>query len=444
CKENPESRRAGENAPLLAWLEEEPTATARLRPWLVILCGLALLNALLFGLHWFGLAPAYWRYTLALYALLYLLASRGVGAVFHEAMKMRDTLQQLTAVFAHLEAFSYRGSPKLAELCAPFREPGHSPSAALGQVARVAAATGIQGNPLIAIAVNLVLPWNLFFAYRLTLAKQQIRGRLSIWLEAWTELELLSALANFSYLNPDYALPHVASSSERSGSVLDARRLGHPLLVPEERVCNDFVFSTMGEIGLITGSNMAGKSTFLKTVGINMALAYAGAHVAAVRLDVAPMRLFTSMRISDSLAEGYSYFYAEVQRLKRLLTDLDDADSSRKDEWPLLYLIDEIFRGTNNRERLIGSSAYVRSLAGKQGVGLISTHDLELARLADENEMITNYHFRDDITAGKMSFDYVIRRGPCPTTNALKIMALEGLPVDWSDGGSMVSQGSAG
>jgi DNA mismatch repair ATPase MutS len=169
---------------------------------------------------------------------------------------------------------------------------------------------------------------------------------------------------------------------------------------------------------------MAGKSTFLRTVGINLVLAFAGGPVNAAEFKTIPSRLYTCIKVSDSVTDGISYFYAEVKRLKALLCALET-----EDDLPLFFFIDEIFRGTNNRERLLGSQAYVQALAGKHGVGLISTHDLELARLADLMPQVKNYHFRDEVSAEQMSFDYTLRPGPCPTTNALKIMALEGLPL---------------
>jgi len=145
----------------------------------------------------------------------------------------------------------------------------------------------------------------------------------------------------------------------------------------------------------------------------------------ARRLETAPFRLFTCIRVADSVTDGISYFYAEVKRLKALLDALE-----RDDPLPVFFLIDEIFRGTNNRERLIGSRSYIRALVGRHGVGVISTHDLELVRLADEMAQLENYHFTETIADGRMAFDYRLRRGPSPTTNALKIMQMEGLPVE--------------
>jgi DNA mismatch repair ATPase MutS len=179
-----------------------------------------------------------------------------------------------------------------------------------------------------------------------------------------------------------------------------------------------------GELAMITGSNMSGKSTFLKTLGSNLSLAFAGGPVCADSLEVSPIRLFTCIKVNDSVTEGFSFFYAEVRRLKALLNALQN-----EQPYPLFFLIDEIFRGTNNRERLIGSRAYIRALVGQNGLGVISTHDLELTTLAQAFPQIHNHHFREEVVDGKMIFDFKLHPGPCPTTNALKIMALAGLPV---------------
>ena len=204
-----------------------------------------------------------------------------------------------------------------------------------------------------------------------------------------------------------------------------ASDLGHPLLKPESKVCNDFALDGKHRVVILTGSNMAGKSTFLRTIGVNLSLAYAGAPVNATHLQTSLFRLFTCIKVSDSVQDGLSYFYAEVKRLQALL-----AATKMNDRLPVLFLIDEIFRGTNSRERLIGSRSYIRALSQGPSMGLIATHDLELIKLADEIEGVTNYHFREEVHDGRMVFDYRLRSGPCPTTNALKIMSLEGLPVE--------------
>src|SRR6185503_1367436 len=220
--------------------------------------------------------------------------------------------------------------------------------------------------------------------------------------------------------NPDYVFPELAEAEDH----FSARRLGHPLLKPQSKVCNDFELDQDQRIVILTGSNMVGKSTLLRTIGVNLALAYAGAPVNAASMQTSLFRLFTCIKVSDSVQDGLSYFYAEVKRLQALL-----AATEAGDELPVLFLIDEIFRGTNSRERLIGSRSYIRSLSQLRTMGLIATHDLELIKLADEIKGVTNYHFREEVFDSRMVFDYRLRPGPCPTTNALKIMQLEGLPV---------------
>ncbi len=207
-------------------------------------------------------------------------------------------------------------------------------------------------------------------------------------------------------------------------ATVHANRLGHPLLSAKSRVANDVHLAGLGSIHLITGSNMSGKSTFLRTIGINLCLAQAGAPVCARSFDWTWGRLACCIRVDDSLDAGLSFFYAEVKRLKMIL----DATKERAAP-PLLFLIDEIFKGTNNRERLIGSRVYITELSRGNGFGLVSTHDLELAELEDTVSGLTNAHFQETVAAGTLAFDYQLRPGPCPTTNALKIMELEGLPV---------------
>jgi DNA mismatch repair ATPase MutS len=275
----------------------------------------------------------------------------------------------------------------------------------------------------VALALNVVGPWGLFFAYQLNRCKEQIAEEMPIWLDVWYELEALAALANFAELHPSYCTPQIAG--EKARPVFQGKGIGHPLLPDSVKVRNDFQIETLGEIVILTGSNMAGKSTFLRALGLNLVLAYTGSVVDAGAFTTVLFRLFTCIRVNDSVSDGISYFYAEVQRLGALLSALETPHSL-----PLFFCIDEIFRGTNNRERLIGSRAYLRALVGKQGAGLIATHDLELVKLADELPGVRNFHFRDDIDGGKMVFDYILRPGPSPTTNALKIMRSVGLPVE--------------
>jgi hypothetical protein len=418
------TRKTWEANQLVGWLERHGPGRST-GPWLLLAGALAVVNAVLFIANQLAGMPPLWQITFALYLGLFLTRSRTIGGVFDEAMALQDALRQLSAVFEQLEGFSYRDTPYLKALCAPFLDAARRPSKHLSRVARIVAAMGVRGNPFAWFLLNAPVPWDFYFAHRLNRCKVEIARQAPAWMEVWFELEALGSLANLAYLNPHYTFPEILTEEDTEPrSVFRARNLGHPLIPDDEKVCNDFTVGELGQVTMVTGSNMAGKSVFLKTVGVNLALAFAGGPVNAGFLQTVPWRLFTSMSISDSVTNGLSYFYAEVKRLKRLLSELDGEASL-----PLCFFIDEIFRGTNNRERLIGSRAYVRSLVDKRGIGFIATHDLELAKLADQMPAVRNYHFRDHVVDQRMAFDYKLHPGPCPTTNALKIMEMEGLPV---------------
>ncbi|MGD2076821.1 MAG: hypothetical protein PVH18_00445, partial [Chloroflexota bacterium] len=409
---------------LLTWLKKR-LATNSLRRWLILLTVLAALNILFFLLDLLNVGPPLWQATIILYAVLFLVRSREVGEPFRESMLIRDTLEQLMAVFGLLETFAHPGTPHLSTLCQPFLDADERPSAHLRRVNRIVNATGIRGNPVFWLILNIIVPWDYYFAYRLDQCKEALARQLPTWLDAWYELEAANSLANLAYLNPAFTFPRIVEDlGDADQAIFTVQQMGHPLIPDDRKVCNDFSIPTVGQINIVTGSNMSGKSTFLRTIGINLILAYAGGPVNADTMTTIPFRLASCIRVSDSVTDGISYFYAEVKCLKALLLELEKADPC-----PVFYFIDEIFRGTNNRERLLGSRAYIRALVERPGVGLIATHDLELVQLADEIPGISNYHFTDAVEDGRMIFDFTIRPGPSPTTNALKIMHLEGLPV---------------
>jgi hypothetical protein len=410
---------------LLTWFQNQPEEAKSLTPVLVLLFGLAAVNIVLFVLNLLGVLPAYWGISLLAYFAVYGTRFSAARELFDQAYELRSILTRLQAVLLFLEGYHFPSASELAPLLAPFQCKPGCPSRLLRSVEWVLGAGGLQNNPIAWFLFNLLVPWDLFFAARLQGLKKQIRAQLPAWLEAWYELEALNSLANYAYLNPEYSFPRLLEpGSDENRPVFIAQGLGHPLIPDTQRVVNDFSLQALGEMVIISGSNMSGKSTYLRTLGVNLCLAYAGGPAAADALAVIPLRLFTCIHISDSLSDGISYFYAEVRRLKALLDALQGEHAT-----PLFYLIDEIFRGTNNRERQIGSQAYVRALVGAHGLGVISTHDLELVHLADDRAQVRNLHFREQIQAGRMVFDYRLRSGPCPTTNALKIMQAAGLPV---------------
>jgi hypothetical protein len=410
---------------LLRWLGERQPA----RTLLPALVSTSVLQAITIVTFLLGLViplPRIWVFSLLAALCVFFATAKQRGDVFEDASYLRYGFATLSSIFSFLESYRYGQSQHVKALCEPFyRDRSEGPARLLQRTARVSSQATLKNNALLWIIVNALVPWDLVCAYRLRQCKDQIAERLPEWLDAWYELEALSSLATFAYLNPEYLLPDVMEQpAQEQGLLFEGEGLGHPLIQSEKKVTNDFTFNKLGEVVIITGSNMAGKSTFLRTLGVNLCLAYAGGPVNATRLRTTLFRLFSCIRVSDSVTDGYSYFYAEVRRLRALLDELAQPG------YPLLFLIDEIFKGTNNRERLIGSRSFVRALVGHNCLGAISTHDLELVKLEETVPEVRNCHFREQVVGGQMVFDYKLRSGPCPTTNALKIMQMEGLPVE--------------
>jgi len=327
-----------------------------------------------------------------------------------------------------------RGLRALKETAFILRKVGHLPEAQvsafsdgdnpilhLQSVERAAGALGVRQNPILALLINFLIPWDLFWTLRFDRARRNVEKRLPGWLEALAELEAFIAFAEWNKSH-GVCTPVYISPDKPEAATITARKMAHPLLQPVKRIANDLNVNVNERCHLVTGSNMSGKSTFLRSVGLNLLLAQAGAKVVASEMTLAPVRLESSMRPSDSLADGFSSFYAEVADLVEILKT-----ASRSEV--VFYLIDEIFRGTNNRERRIGAESVIRSLSETTAMGMVTTHDLDLSTLEGQVSGLSNHHFRDDVIDGKMIFTYEYRKGPCPSTNAIKVMRSAGLKV---------------
>ncbi len=414
------SRHPFDGAQLVAWLKQETAADMTAFIHFMVVFGLLNLGLAIGTMA--GLPGRYAGLSLLLYSVIYFWRLLTQGDFLAEALQLGDSLQKVQAALLHLERHPIPPAGPLARLLEPLRNSPDRPSTQLQQIQRITAAIGLRMNPVFQILLNIFTPWDFYWVQQLHRARAGLAQALPAWLEILYEVETTAALANLADLNPSYTFPVL----HNNGVLFKAAAISHPLLPAERKICNDFSFEKLGQIVLITGSNMAGKSTFLRTLGVNLTLAYAGGPVNAASLELTLFRPFACIRVTDSIADGFSYFYAEVRRLKALLEALHKPDAP-----PLFFLIDEIFKGTNNRERLIGSRSYIMALAQAAcGLGLVTTHDLELIHLAQTVPMLRNCHFREEVAAGRMIFDYQIRSGPCPTTNALKIMALEGLPIN--------------
>ena len=272
-------------------------------------------------------------------------------------------------------------------------------------------------NMIVGFILNSLFLWDFHCIIRLERWKKSAATNLPLWLSLLGEIDALNSLANYTYNNPGHSFPEIINE----GPVIEASRLGHPLLSKDGRVDNDFSVPHRGRIFIITGANMAGKSTFLRTVAVNMILAMAGAPVCAEKMRFAPVRLFTSMRTTDSLSHNESYFYAELKRLKTLKERLEEKED-------IFFILDEILKGTNSTDKSLGSKMFLRQLAGLGATGLIATHDISLGEMeAELPGIVVNKCFEIDIDGENISFDYILRDGITHKMNAAVLMKQMGI-----------------
>ncbi|MBC8033289.1 MAG: DNA mismatch repair protein MutS, partial [Chitinophagaceae bacterium] len=274
-------------------------------------------------------------------------------------------------------------------------------------------------NPIVFIPLNIFLFWDL--QQIISLEKWKVRNKdgLLHWFPALAEFEALSTLGNLHLNHPDWVFPEI----DNGGGTFKAAELGHPLIPQNKRVSSSFETSGKPQLALVTGSNMAGKSTFLRSVGVNIVLGTMGAPVCAVACRMSVMRVISSMRIADNLAESTSTFYAELKKLKYIIEAVNRQE-------PVFLLLDEILRGTNSLDRHTGSEALINQLIRHSAVGMLATHDLELARLEQQHPaQIHNYHFDVQVDNDELYFDYKLKHGVCKSLNASILMKKIGIEL---------------
>ena len=306
-----------------------------------------------------------------------------------------------------------------------------SASEAIGKLFKLTEALNYRRNPYFFLLFGVATLWDIHYLIQLEHWRKTYGPDLHRWFEALGELESLNSLAGFAYAHPTYVTPDIVEDE----LTLDFTSASHPLLPTERSIANSLTLTGAGQTVLITGSNMSGKSTFLRTVGANVVLALAGAVVSAERFWCSPVRVFTSMRTQDSLEESTSSFYAELKRLQTLINLTKQPvntsqERSSKEKLPVLYFLDEILKGTNSADRHRGAEALIRQLNHTSASGFVSTHDLELGQLTDADGFVRNYHFQSDLLNGELIFDYKLRNGICKSFNASQLMKAIGIDMD--------------
>lgn len=413
---------------LLAWVSTPgkiaPNLPVVVLSWLLPIATLAGIHAQI----WMDAPPFYWIGSLVLSVIL-LSATKGpTSDAFAAVSTTEGAFLRYGALLHTLEGLEVR-TPWLKERHERLlAKDGVKPSEVMRRFRNLVSWYDLRHNGMVYPFVNALLLWDLHCTRALENWKKDAGADLHRWFEVIGDVEAISSLAALHADDPGSTLPVVFDSKREPELGLMAENLGHPLLGATSRVTNDVAEVRPGQALLVTGSNMSGKSTFLRALGVNVVLAFAGGPVIANALRLPLCRLGTSIRVSDSLKSGVSHFYAEVQKLALVV------EASRKQAAPVLFLLDEVLHGTNSRERQIGARWVLAELLEQGAFGVITTHDMELCRLPDAlMTRVRQHHFRENVKDGEMTFDYKLREGPVTSGNALRLMQKVGLDVPLAD-----------
>jgi len=412
----PEVRHGVHPEPLALWgkAPARPHAAAvRIVAAALAASSVAAITAALLGASWLPVYAA-----IAVQSAFALVYRARVSAVLSSIEAPARDLAQLKALIERVEREPV-SAPGLVALRASLETDGVPASRELARIHRLVSILDWRRNQLFAPLSPLLL-WGTQIAFALEAWRARCGCRLTSWLEALGELEALCDLAAHAFEHPADPFPELVEAGPR----FDARGLGHPLLPDSACVRNDLALDEQLALVVISGSNMSGKSTLLRSVGTAVALALAGAPVRAESLRLSPLALGASLRVQDSLQEGASRFFAELLCLRRVVTLCAGP-------LPVLFLLDEILQGTNSHDRGIGATALVRGLLARGAIGLVTTHDLALTAMVDAlAPRARNAHFEDDLEGGELHFDYRLREGVVRRSNALALMRSVGLELD--------------
>jgi hypothetical protein len=400
---------------LLQWAESPNQMHPLWIRWLALLLAVLAVSAAVVWAAWGTATPLV--LVVVLEAVITYILKKPLEEVVHAAEQAFRDLDLLSGVLARVEAQTFQ-TPRLQALRKELLSSGAPASQAIARLRTLVDLINSRHN----IAVR-ILDAPLMYSVQVAFAAERWRrahgSALRLWMNTIGQMEALLSLATYSFEHPGDLFPEFI----KGPASFDGEGLGHPLVPVGTCVRNDVRMCGETRVLLVSGSNMSGKSTLLRTVGVNVVLAMAGAPVRAHRLRLTPLQVGASIRVNDSLQDGSSRFYAEITRLRRIF-DFAGGDPS------LLFLLDELLQGTNSKDRRIGAEGIVRALVNRGAIGLVSTHDLALTDIGGPVEgHLKNVHFQDEFADGKMTFDYKLRDGVVTKSNGLELMRSIGLDV---------------
>jgi len=401
---------------LVKWVKSDPDFKHILFRFLIIF--FPILNMLMLTASVFGYI-SFWQF------LAYLIIPLGFAGIKHRKVNVKhnllgrkyQVLKKYSRLFNMIESHGFTSS-RMTELSTALKHEKAGAAKAIRQLAKITNAFDTRLNLLAGFLMNIFFLWDIRQSIRLERWQQKYKEHMASWFEAMAETDACISLAGYAYNNPDYVFPDVIDGDDLN---FEAIQIGHPLIHADKRVCNDFLVEGWGSFTILTGANMAGKSTFLRTIGVNIVLASCGAPVCAQSLKLSPVELVTSIHTIDSLANNESYFYAELKRLKLII---DTLQSGKK----VFIILDEILKGTNSKDKQAGSKALVKQLISLQASGIIATHDLSLGDLEGTfPEHIKNRCFEIIIEKDKLEYNYLLKEGIARNMNATILMGKMGI-----------------
>ncbi len=401
------------------WLQA-PALFLPFAPWKWLRYLLPVIILTLVGITIAGLIPLNALYFfLFIYAVLAYQLNKLIAPLHNQLSRIVDELEALSLSMEQIEKESFK-APLNRQLQAGFSAANQRGSAHIRSLKGMLNRLDLRYNIVLSAPLNVLLLWNLQQVLDLEKWKQQHASQVPQWFKHLGIFEAMHSISTLHYNHPEWCFPELKPTHFS----MEASNLGHPLIHPDKRVNNFITMKQRGEIMLVTGSNMAGKSTYLRSVGVNVVLAMAGAPVCAQQFSISPVQLMSSMRVADNLEESTSTFYAELKKLKTIIDQVNEGA-------PVFILLDEILRGTNSLDRHTGSDALIRQLIKKQAAAIIATHDLALAEIkAQFPEQLHNYHFDAQVSGEELFFDYRLKPGICQSLNASILMKKIGIEME--------------
>lgn len=388
---------------IVDWISDHKSTLPKFMKWLPWV--FSMVSLVLLGLSIFGIVPidffGYWLFVGLAITGSYL---KKISLLAHQTDKVKDTFRQYSVLLKQIEDSKFT-SDLLKRKQKKIESEEEKASEIFSKFSKHLDALDNRNNLISAIFGNGYLLLDLKNAFRVEKWIDKYGHKVSDWFDAVIFFDAYNSLGTFAYNHQNYVFPEIVNS----GTTIKATQLGHPLLDPAKRVSSDVLIKNQ-EFFIVTGANMAGKSTFLRTISLHVVMANVGLPLCAKTSSYSPVKLITSMRTSDSLTDDSSYFFSELSRLKFIVDHIDKE--------PYFIILDEILKGTNSTDKAIGSRKFVKKMVAGNATGIIATHDLSLCEIADELEEVENYYFDAEIKDDELYFDYTLKKGICRNMNA--------------------------